>query len=91
MNDYGSGHSGAIIVAQNGPVPPPPEAIEVAAAILAGKMGVPPPCLDCAPNLIVEDHRCEHGHWEWALLVAHDDTCPMNNGKLTRNNDSETS
>lgn len=84
-SDYGSGQSGALLVHQEGPAGPPQEAVDAATLVLKGKVpGVPPPCMDCAPNIVLKDYVCENcGEWEWGLLVAHDDTCPMNNGALT--------
>jgi hypothetical protein len=74
-DDYGSHTSGAVLVDQSGPHPPPPFALEVAQQALDGKLRVRP-CLDCAPNLVLKDflHR---GQWEWGAMVAHDDTCPV--------------
>jgi len=83
VHDYGSGLSGAVLVEQKGPDAPPQEAVDVAHAILAGKLDVPPPCMDCVPNLVLSDFVCQNcQEWEWGIVVAHDDTCPMNNGKL---------
>lgn len=85
MPDYGAGVSGAVLVHQDGPAVPPHDAVHAAYLVLRGKLpGVPPPCMDCGPNIVLKDYVCEHcGEWEWGLLVAHDDTCPMNNGNLT--------
>lgn len=89
MGDYGAGLSGQLIVDREGPKPPPQEAVEAAALILSGRVtDIPPPCMDCAPNLVLKDYVCEDcGEWEWGILVAHDDTCPWNNGRLCSGTD----
>lgn len=85
MGDYGAGQSGLVLIEQTGPFPPPEEAIAVAHQALRGKAsGLPVPCMDCMPNLVLQDEKCpDCDEWEWALAVAHDDTCPTYHGLLS--------
>lgn len=84
LPDYGAGLSGQVLIVQTGPVPPTSNEIEVAQTVARGRMssGLPVPCLDCVPNIILQDYVCEDGcgEWHFGMLVAHDDTCPTNSG-----------
>lgn len=84
MDNYGAGYSNILVVDQSGPYPPPRQMVDVATKALLGRLaGVPPMCMDCCPNLVLKDMPCTVHGWEWGMLVAHDDTCPSSEARLT--------
>ena len=77
LDNYGSGQSGVVLLEQTGPFPPPEDAFAEARLMLTGKHPTRGPvCMDCCPNLILMDYKCQNNHWHWGYGVAHDDTCP---------------
>ena len=83
LEGYGAGQSGLVLVEKSGPVDPDPEHVRIAHAVAKNQLGgpFPPPYMDCGPNIVLKDYVCEDcGNWHWGMVVAHDATCPTNEG-----------
>lgn len=81
--DYGPDQRHVVIIDRSGPGRPSKDFLRTASVLAQGRAcdGFPIPCMDCAPNIVLRDYACDDcEQWHWGVCVAHDDTCPFNNG-----------